>query len=205
MADASVGNHCHAEASNWTATMVEVSQIIGILPRRTLVPSFGTGFCRLRCKREIKILEQSTESPDFPFTILEVGPDSRYMQLAYQGPENTPYSVCVFTLIVAFSKNYPFQAPLIEMLTLVKHPSIHEDGTFIFNGGHFNFFRFTGQRARTKSGFVEVLQHLDDKIFNFEQAENDNHHQEEAVEPPLIVQDNHRQEEVVEPPLIIPL
>lgn len=49
------------------------------------------------------------------------------------GPSDTPYSGGIFRIVITFSYEYPFKAPVVTFLTPVYHPNISDKGTVCLN------------------------------------------------------------------------
>lgn len=59
-------------------------------------------------------------------------PDSNCQQFicSVLGPENSPYELGIFHIMLVLSETYPHQAPYCRFLTDVYHPDIAPEGTF---------------------------------------------------------------------------
>ncbi len=86
----------------------------------------------LRLSREVLILEQGrifyasslSNLKSYERYIIDISNNEHLWTVQFHGPANTPYEGGVFTVQYALTQNYPFAAPIIQMITPIFHMNI---------------------------------------------------------------------------------
>jgi len=79
-------------------------------------------------RRIVKEIARLNKSPP-PGISIEVNQDNlRYLKIALQGPEDSPYQGGIFKLEMYLSDQYPMAPPKVRFLTKIYHPNIDKIG-----------------------------------------------------------------------------
>ena len=80
-----------------------------------------------RLKKELQMLEYDPPPGVVAWPAEDGKTDQFFAQI--QGPEDTPYSEGVFSLIMTVPTRYPFEPPKVRFTTPIFHPNIDDGGS----------------------------------------------------------------------------
>jgi len=79
----------------------------------------------LRIQKEFKLVSTNTQCSKFQIIPEE---NIRLWNIFFQGPPSTPYEGGKFAIIITFTEEYPFKAPIVSFATKIYHPNVNSNG-----------------------------------------------------------------------------